>query len=279
MRVGDGTHTWNGLSVNPITWQASQIIGLEQAISQLSTQYYQVGSLDELSADNYSNGDVAVVVKSMGNDSEGNPLSSYTAYVYSSAVGDWKAMDGNYNADNVYFDRDIVKAGSWGGVGNVTHTPNRVEQISSSGKSLGEVMDMIFKGEEGFPPKAINNKPTCSVTQTSQSVEVGTTVTPSFTMSFDKKTYPYGSNTTSALNSTTGVSAISYVLTYKDKDNQQMLLSGTWTTSKTALSSFKAKAGTNSSGAQLSVDYGAAGDGLYIPRSNLERILSSQDEL
>lgn len=177
---------------------------------------------------------MAVVVKGIGTDTQGNPLSSYTAYIYGSDVHDWKAMDGNYNADNVYFDYDIVKAGAWNGVGNVSHTPNMVEQLNSTGKSLTEVMDMIFKGEESFPKKASNNKPTCSVSQTAQSVEVGTTVTPKFTMSFDKKTYEYGSNTNTALNSTTGVSATTYTLTYTDKSGNNKMLTGNWTTSLTA---------------------------------------------
>ncbi len=80
-------------------------------------------------------------------------------------------------------------------------------------------MDMIFKGEEAFPAKAASNKPTCSITQTAKSVEVGTTVTPSFTLSFDAKKYAYGSNTNISLNSTTGATATTYVLTYIDKDN------------------------------------------------------------
>ena len=44
-------------------------------------------------------GDTAIVKRVISGDK-----TSYTAYVYDS---EWKAMDGNYRADNVYFDDDI----------------------------------------------------------------------------------------------------------------------------------------------------------------------------
>ena len=45
-------------------------------------------------------GDTAIVKRVITGDK-----TSYTAYVYD---GTWKAMDGNYRADNVYFDDDIT---------------------------------------------------------------------------------------------------------------------------------------------------------------------------
>lgn len=253
-------------------------------MSQLSTTHYEVDSLEQLSGD-YVNGDTAVVKTKIGVDALSNDILSYTAYIYDSKVSNWKAMDGNYNANNVYFKDDIVTAGSWEKVGNLSHTKNTVGSLDVSSKSLTEVMDMIFKGEEGYPTKPT---PSCGISQTAQSVEVGTTVTPKFTVSFDEKTYAYGTNTNTGLNTTTGVTAATYTLTYKDKDNTVKTLSGTCTAKKypsqsnqtiTASESFQAKAGTNSSGGNLSVSYNAATDGTYIPRSNLERVLSSASEL
>ena len=46
------------------------------------------------------NGDTAIIKRAIAGDKK-----SYTAYVYD---GVWKAMDGNYRADNVYFDDDIT---------------------------------------------------------------------------------------------------------------------------------------------------------------------------
>lgn len=98
-------------------------------------------------------------------------------------------------------------------------------------------------------------------------------------MSFDAKKYAYGSNTNTSLNSTTGATASAYTLTYVDNNSTTQTISANWATSVTAPTSLSVKAGTNSSGAKLSVDYNAAADGTYIPRSNLERVLSSSAEL
>lgn len=278
MRIGQGDKTWSQLGNQNFMLSASQVIGLEDSMAQLSTSHYEVSNLDELTG-TYSNGDTAVVKTSMGQDSEENDLFSYTAYVYDGSLSAWKAMDGNYNADNIYFDYNITKAGAWTGVGNVSHTANTVQTLNSSGKSLTEVMDMIFKGDESFPAKASANKPTCGITQVAKSVEVGTTVTPQFTLTFDAKKYAYGSNTNTALNSTTGASAKTYTLKYTDNAGAEKTLTGNYAGIINASETYNAKAGTNNGTAYLSVDYAAAADGTYIPRSNLERVLSSATEL
>lgn len=275
MRVGVGDKKWSELSASPIKWSADQINGLTDAMSQLSTTHYEVSSFNELTS-TYNNGDTAVVKTKIGVDSLSNDILSYTAYIYDSKVANWKAMDGNYNANNVYFEDDIVTAGSWEKIGNLSHEKNKVGSLDVSSKSLTEVMDMIFKGEEGYPTKPT---PSCGITQTAKSVEVGTTVTPAFTISFDPKKYAYGTNTNTALDSTTGVSAVTYTLVYTDKDDVAHTLSGNYTTSITASESYNVKAGNNNGTAYLSVNYNAAGDGLYIPRTNLERVLSSETEL
>ena len=76
-------------------------------MSQLSTAHYEAASLDELTAyDTYNNGDTAVV-KALIAGEGANAKYSYTAYVWNSELtgnNKWAAMDGNYRADNVYFD-------------------------------------------------------------------------------------------------------------------------------------------------------------------------------
>ncbi len=247
-------------------------------MAELSTSHYEVSDLDELTG-TYTNGDTAVVKKTIGTGTAGDEKVSYTAYVYDGSLSAWKAMDGNYNADNIFFDYDITKAGSWTGVGNVTHTANKVETLTSTGKSLTEVMDMIFKGQESYPALASANLPTCSITQVAKTLEVGTSVTPQFTLGFNARTYAYGSNTNTNLNSTTGATASTYNLTYVDRDGATKTLTGNYTTTVNATESYNVKAGKNNGTASLSVDYNAAAAGTYIPRSNLERVLSSDAEL
>lgn len=258
------------------------ISGLRQELDNLSctvTVCSALSDFEKLSSYGGNNGDIAILSVKLGT----NPLSSgysITGYTWRKDISAWTALNGNYNAKNIYFDYDIIEAGSWTGVGNISHTANTVSSINSTDKSLAEVMDMIFKGEEKFPKDMTleGNKPSCGISQTSQYVEVGENVTPKFTISFDKKTYTYGSNTNIGPSTTTGVNATTYTLTYKDKDNNLSVKTGTYTTSITANGSFVAKAGTNSSGGSLSVDYAAAAANTYIPRTSLGRVLSASGE-
>ena len=87
---------------------ASQVIGLESAMSQLSTSHYEVESMDQLS-DTYNNGDTAVVKELIADGKY-----SYTAYVYDGSLSSWKAMDGNYDARNVYFNDDMTMTYQFG---------------------------------------------------------------------------------------------------------------------------------------------------------------------
>ena len=48
-----------------------------------------------------SKGDITVVKRTFGGDKQ-----SYTGYVYNGTA--WGAMDGNYNAENVYFNEDLT---------------------------------------------------------------------------------------------------------------------------------------------------------------------------
>lgn len=253
----------------------TMISGFREELDKLSCTVTICSALSDFDALTGVNaGDIAVVSVANGV----NPLSSgysVTGYVWRNDISNWVAMNGNYNAKNIYFDYDIVEAGAWEKLGNISHTKNKVEYMESTDKSLAEIMDMIFKGEELFPSVP---SPTCNITLTSYSYEIGTNATPKFTLNFDPLKYEYGTNTNTNLNSTTGVSAINYKLTYQIKGRSLSTKTGDWTTTVTD-AAFQVSAGTNCSGGNLSVWYGAAGDGLYIPRTNLERVLSSPSEL
>lgn len=123
-------------------------------------------------------GDIAIVKDVISGDKY-----QYTAYVYNGSA--WVAMDGNYNAENVYFDKDLVTTSA---VGNITLT-NGQATIAATGKNLKQVFDTIFVKEKNP-----------SVTQPSVSVslagagakEVGTKVTPSYNASFNAGKYEFG---------------------------------------------------------------------------------------
>jgi hypothetical protein len=135
-------------------------------------------------------GDVAVVKTEIATG-----IYSHTAYVWNGEA--WAAMDGNYNADNIYIDSEITLAGDYSAVGNY-----KKGETIAAGTNLSAILSKIFT-KTLYP-----SKPTPSVSMSltnAGSYEVGTSVTPSFSVTFDPKTYTYGSTTNTADESTTGV--------------------------------------------------------------------------
>lgn len=108
----------------------------------------------------------------------------YTAYVC--AGGEWEALDGNYNAENVYFKEDLVTTAA---VGNITLT-NGQATIPAAGKNLKEVFNAIFLKEKN---PTSNTKPSVTISgSVFKAYEVGTKVTPSWDATFKAGSYQYG---------------------------------------------------------------------------------------
>ena len=106
------------------------------------------GTVDDL-GDGVVVGDMGIVRAVINGD-----VKSHTAYVWNGTA--WEAMDGNYDATNVYFKDDITLAGSYTQVGNVTKSSNAATgTLSAAGKSLADVMQSIFT-QELYPAKNAN---------------------------------------------------------------------------------------------------------------------------
>ena len=71
---------------------------------------------------------------------------SYTAYVYD---GEWKAMDGNYRADNVYFDDDITYTVAIGTLSK----PSGSAKFNAKGKNVEQVLSSLM-AQEANPSKS-----------------------------------------------------------------------------------------------------------------------------
>jgi len=82
-------------------------------------------------------GDIAVVERSIGDLST---ASTMTAYVYSGTA--WAAMDGNYDASNVYFDSDLTYTASIGALKLASGKSSDVYE--AKGKSLEEVIKRLM---------------------------------------------------------------------------------------------------------------------------------------
>lgn len=113
---------------------------------------------------------------------------SYTSYIYDEN-GNWKAMDGNYSAKNVYFHNDLTATAP---IGVVTIPETGSATIKAEGKSLQDVLVSIL-AEELQPEKVL---PDVTITSTNKgSYEVGTKIVPNYSAILSAGSYTYGPET------------------------------------------------------------------------------------
>lgn len=176
IKIGDGVKTWEQLD-----WHGN--------VTETGASFFDV----EFTADDADDvaaitrvvngaelldGDVAVVRKLISED-------NYARSGYTYANGKWKAMDGNYNAENVYFDEDLVTTTA---IGNITLT-NGQATVASTGKNLKEVWEAIFVKEKN----PSTTQPSVSITFSSGGTyEVGETVSTSYSIKLNPGSYTYG---------------------------------------------------------------------------------------
>lgn len=112
----------------------------------------------------------------------------YTSYVYNGST--WAAMDGNYNAENVYFDSDFTFTTP---VGTVTIPSTGSKVVDAAGMNIKDFLASIFAEEQN----PTTTKPSIAFTKPSSdaSYEVGTKVTPEYALSFNSGSYTYNTST------------------------------------------------------------------------------------
>lgn len=123
-------------------------------------------------------GDTAIVKRVISGDK-----TSYTAYVYD---GEWKAMDGNYRADNVYFDDDITYTVAIGTLAK----PSGSAKFAAKGKNVEQVLSSLM-AQEANPSKS---NPTVSFSSTGGlgTFEIGTKKNLTYTAALSAGGYTYG---------------------------------------------------------------------------------------
>lgn len=201
IKVGDGTTTWNDLGY---TYDrsviegliSSAIDGLHTPITYQATVEYGGDKLAALQqkATSPEQGDIGVVTETISDDHV-----QVTGYVYNGTT--WVAMDGNYDADNVYFAKDLVFTQTFG-----KYAPDDSGSVTiptaTNGMSLQDLLEQGF-AEEKNPSIT---QPSVSITLSNAGAkEVGTEFTPSYTTSFNAGKYQYGP--------ATGITATSYNVT------------------------------------------------------------------
>lgn len=168
-KIGDGEHQWNDLPYankfesTPTAAHYEATATAEQTDEQaIAAALLAVGAVAKLD-------DVAVVKRLINGDKY-----QHTAYIYNGTA--WAAMDGNYNAENVYFDEDIMITTN---VGNIT-TTNGSANIPAAGKNIKQVFEALWT-KENYNPSVTNPSISISVKNTdgknSIEGEVGTAFT------------------------------------------------------------------------------------------------------
>lgn len=129
---------------------------------------------------------------------------SFTAYTYDGT--NWCAMDGNYNAENIYFDKDFTVTEA---IGTIKDLPNGQATLAANGKNLKEVLAALFAKEQN----PTITQPSVAITAAKmKAYEVGTKVTPDYTATFNGGKYQYGP--------ATGVSATTWSVV--DTDSHEL---------------------------------------------------------
>lgn len=125
-------------------------------------------------------GDIAIVKDLIANDKY-----EYTAYVYNGTA--WAAMDGNYSANNVYFDSDFTFTKAIGTVSSIPASGSTTRD--AKGKSVKEFFASLF-AEEAYP-----STPSVSAKLTATNAgakEVGTNIKIAYKFETSVGNYTYG---------------------------------------------------------------------------------------
>ena len=187
IRIGDGEHTWENLKIAGADQAAIQAL-IDQAEDKVTVVQAGDGTIDEALATiaTPSQGDMAIIEQKFGDVLKADGTrTSRTAYSYDGEK--WCAMDGNYNAENVYFDSDLTYTAP---IGVKTVPASGSGTISAAGKNVKEVLASIL-AKEANPSKT---NPAVSFTSKDGfgTYEIGTKKNLSYTASLSAGSYTYG---------------------------------------------------------------------------------------
>lgn len=125
-------------------------------------------------------GDTAIVKRLIASDKY-----SYTAYVYNGTA--WAAMDGNYRADNVYFDDDITYTVA---IGTLAKPSSGSDKFAAKGKNVEQVFASLMAQEQN--PSKSNPAVSFSAQGGFGTVEIGTKRNLTYTAALSAGSYTYG---------------------------------------------------------------------------------------
>lgn len=182
IKIGDGTKTWEELSY--FGGEESHVFETEvlaAGANHLEAIAIKVGTT------NLTVGDIAIAKETIVDGKV-----SYTAYVYDGSK--WVMMDGNVNAENVYFKNDLTFTYAFG-----KYAPDSSGSVNvpAGGLSLKALLENAYSEE--VKTGLITSNPTASINGNIKYYEIGSTGTQDITVSLNSDgeyKYGYSSNPT-----------------------------------------------------------------------------------
>lgn len=181
IKIGDGTKAWNELNYSGVDENAIKSI-INSNRDKVSVLTLTEGKTD---ADMLATiakpvqGDMAVVENTFV---EGK--TSRTAYFYDGTK--WAAFDGNYRADNVYFDDDITYTVAIGTLAK----PSSSAKFAAKGKSVEQVLSSLMAQEVN--PSKSDPAVSFSAQGGFGTFEIGTKKNLTYTAALSAGSYTYG---------------------------------------------------------------------------------------
>jgi len=170
---------WNELGDSSDIATKTYVDGLIEGVT--NTIQTVIGTIDDAD-DGVAVGDICICKAIID-----GTTSEYTISTYFWTGSAWEAATGSYNAETVYFNKDLVTTFA---IGNVTLT-NGQATIPAKGKNLKEVFDYIFKKEDNVDLK--KKDPSVSSTAALTWYEQGHDVdSKNVTIVFEDGEYKYG---------------------------------------------------------------------------------------
>ena len=181
IRIGDGKNIWKDLKIAGADQEAIQALidKAEDKVSVLLVDGNETDTEKLATVINPAQGDMAIVERAVATNAN-----SYTAYVYDGKK--WCAMDGNYNAENVYFSDDLTYTAAIG----VLPKPSGSAKLAAKGKNIKQVLASVLAKEEN--PSKANPAVSFSSQGGFGTYEIGTKKNLSYTASLSAGSYTYG---------------------------------------------------------------------------------------
>lgn len=130
------------------------------------------------------NGDIVII-----KDFVGDNCRHVTSYIFNN--NNWNAMNGNYDANNIYFNEDFIFTEN---IGTVTVPEIGNLTVEAQGKSLKEFLSSIFASEKN--PEVELPSASIVLGMSNSVYEVGTSYSPYYQITFNDGNYSYGPNPT-----------------------------------------------------------------------------------